>query len=251
MGTRRPIPRCFVDVLAHQDRRAQHGVRKRREQDRSGDRSGGGVVHATDHQRTPHHNHCRLAEAVLLQPHRWRGVRGREQEAAEREADDRQPSLGGEENHHAEAHDVDDERVHRQPGAGDDARDHRVRRVEVAGIVLRVGADLEVEEIVHDVVRHVREDEPDRGDGEESPVGVRTAERGEQSTEPGRDQGHWEHTGTGEPQPLRHRVEGAFRRVGRGQYVQPLLRKTLLPVERRVSHAPKVPAVRGLCLQPP
>ena len=92
--------------------------------------------------------------------------------------------------HDREAHHVDDQRVHREAAAGDHARDHRVRRVEVARVVLGVGADLEIEEVVHDVVRHVREHEAERGKREEAPVDVRVAEHGEQPAESGRDERH-------------------------------------------------------------
>ena len=77
------------------------------------------VVGAADHQRPPHDEHGRLAEAVLLQPQRRCGVRGREQEAAERERDDRPAARDREHDHDREAQRVDDERARREALARD------------------------------------------------------------------------------------------------------------------------------------
>ena len=113
------VPRDLVDVLAHQHGRAQQRVRQRREHDGAGDRAGRRVVRAADHQRSPHDEDGRLAEAALLQPQRRRGVRGREQEAAERERDDRPAARDGEHDHDREADRVDHERARRETLAGD------------------------------------------------------------------------------------------------------------------------------------
>ena len=160
-----------------------------------------------------------------------------------------QPALHGEEDHDREAHRVDDERVDRESLAAHDARDHRVRRVEVAGVVGGIGADLEVEEVVHDVVRHVREHDAETGEGEVRPVDARIAEHREQSGEAGGHEGHREHARPGQPQPLRHGVERALRRVGGGEHVEPLLGQALLLVDDGVGHGRSVsPLTRA---QPP
>ena len=60
-----------------------------------------------------------------------------------------------------------------EPLACDHTRQHRMGRVEIAREVLTVGPDLEVEEIVHEVVGHVREHDAGRGEREPSPRHVR------------------------------------------------------------------------------
>ena len=75
--------------------------------------------------------------------------------------------------HDREAARVHHERVDREAAPRDRARDHRMRRVEVARVVRGVGADLEVEEVVHEVVGHVREHETDRREREQPPVDAR------------------------------------------------------------------------------
>ena len=112
-----------------------------------------------------------------------------------------------------------------------------MRRVEVARVVGGVGPDLEVEEVVHDVVRHVREHDADRGEGEEAPVDARVAVDGEQPAEARGHERHRQHAGPGDPQPLRDRVERALRRVGGGEDVQPLLGQALALPDDGVGHA--------------
>ena len=76
--------------------------------------------------------------------------------------------------------DVDDQRVRRELAARHHTRQHRVRRVQVARVLLAVGPDLEVEQVVHEVVRHVREHETDRRQREPSPCDVGVAVHREQ-----------------------------------------------------------------------
>jgi hypothetical protein len=83
---------------------------------------------------------------------------------------------------------------------------HRVGRVEVAGVVLPVGPDLHVEQVVHQVVRHVGEHDADGRHREPAPVHVGVAIDREQTGDCGGDQGHGQHARPGEIEPLRNWV---------------------------------------------
>ena len=238
------VPRDLVDVLAHEHGRAEQRVRQRREHDRAGNGAGRRVVDAADHERAPHDEHGRLAEAVLLQAQRRRGVRG--SRAGSRRARTRRSA--------SPAPTVSTIMIARHialttsahpasPLARDHARQHGVRRVEVARVVLAVGADLEVEEVVHQVVGHVREHDADRREREPSPRDVGVAVDREQARDRGRDQRHREHAGAGQVEPLRHRVEPARRRVRRGEDVLPVADEA-----RRRRPAPPSASARTGCV---
>ena len=109
--------------------------------------------------------------------------------------------------------------------AGDHARQHRVRRVQVAGVVLAVGADAQVEEVVHQVVGHVGADDPDQGEGEPAPRDVVAPVDREQSGDRPGHQGHGENPGPGQVQPLRNRVQAPFGGIRGGEDVLPVVKK--------------------------
>ena len=60
------------------------------------DRARGGVVGATDHERTPDHEHARLAEPVVLELDRRRHVEDRDEQAEQREHRERPAARVGE-----------------------------------------------------------------------------------------------------------------------------------------------------------
>ena len=77
---------------------------------------------------------------------------------------------------------------------------------------------------------------PTAASDEERPVDVRVAVHREQPTEPGGHERHRQHAGSRDPQPLRDGVEGALRRVGGGEDVQPLLGQALALPDDGVGH---------------
>ncbi len=92
-----------------------------------------------------------------------------------------------------------------------------MRRVEGPRIVGRVRTDLDIEEIVHQVVGHMGEDDPDEGQHEEPTVEAGLSHR-EQGGDGTGGQCHREHRGPRQHQPPAHEVERpVLGRVGGAQ----------------------------------
>ena len=106
---------------------------------------------------------------------------------------------------------------------GDHARKDRVRRVQIPRIVLAIGADAEVEEVVHQIVGHVREHDADRGQREPSPGDVGVAVHGEQTRHCGGNQGHRQHAGPGQIEPLRDQIHAPGGRIRGREDVAPIV----------------------------
>ena len=124
--------------------------------------TGGAVVRASDHQRPPGQEHARFAQAVLLQPQRWRRIAHADEQSRQREENDERPAQQRQDGEDDEVGEVYDQRRADEAPPRDQPRQHRLGRVQRARIVARIGTDLEVEEVVHQVVGRVRQDDPDR-----------------------------------------------------------------------------------------
>ncbi len=134
----------------------------------------------------------------------------------------------GEEEQDAEIEQVHGRDRQQQTLLGDQAREHRVRRVLRAQVRLGVDAFLEIEVVVDHVAGGVRRHEAHERDAQVEPVGVRGA-RGQQPAEQAREQGHRDDAGARDQQPARQPVHGAIGREILGA-------EDLAPVVKRARH---------------
>ncbi len=157
------VERGLVDVLAHEHRRAQQAVGDRGGHDLPREVPDRGVVGPAHHERTPHHKDVGLAQAPLLEAQRRGGVGDGQGETRQGEGHHGPAPVDGQDHQDAEIDDVHDQRAARPESvAGDHPRQHRVRGVQGAGVRRRVGTHLHVEEVVHEVVGHVGQDQARR-----------------------------------------------------------------------------------------
>ena len=143
--------------------------------DRAGDRARRRVVRAPDHQRPPHDEHGRLdrgrassaAAAARCTRPRAGSRRARTRRSASPRATVSTIMI-------ARHKSVDHERARREAACGVMTPDSTgCGEYRLRGIVLAVGADLEVEQVVHQVVRHVREHDADGREREPAPRDAR------------------------------------------------------------------------------
>ena len=221
MDSERLVERDLVDVLAHQHRRAQQPVRKRRHDDVPADGADGGVVGAAHHQRAPHDEDVGLTEPALLQPQRRCGVGDAEHESREREGQHRPAASQREYHEDREVGDVDQKDRHQQRLAAHQSGQHGVRRVQGARIVGAVRADLRVEQVVHQIVGDMGEGDSDQRQHQPAPVQARLPDRQQRGHQPGY-QGHRQYRGPGHHEPARDDVDrGVRRRIRGAQGVRP------------------------------
>ena len=213
---------------------------KRRDEDPEREVACRGVVGAADHQGAPHHEHRGLAQPVLLEPERRCRVRDRQQEPTQRERDHRPTAEHEQHDQDREVGDVDRDRGRQQPSAADHPRQDRMGRVQGPRVAVGVGADFEVEEIVHQIVGDVGEHQPDRRQREQAPPHVLVVIRREQSRDCGCGERHRQHRRARDHEPARYGVHASGRRVGRPHHVTPVVEESRARVDAgfrcRIAH---------------
>ena len=166
-------------------------------------------------------NDVGLAESALLEPQRWGRVGEAEEEAPRANPSHDPATKRPSTTRMRQIHRVHDERAVASPALGDHPRQHRVGRVEGAGVGRGVRPHLDVEQVVHEIVGHVGQDEADEGEDEQAGTEPGTVDGQQRRPRPGH-QGHGQDRSPGEHQPARHGVEGtARRRVGGAQHLAP------------------------------
>ena len=211
----------LVDVLAHEHRRAQQSVGDRGHHDLPGQVPHRGVVGPAHHERSPHQEDVGLAQSPLLEAQRRGGVGDRQREPRQGEAHHRPSPVGGQHHQDGEVGDVHDQCRAGQASPRHHARQHGMRCVQGARVRHGVGTDLGVEEVVHEVVGAVGQDQAGEGEDEQSGVEA-AAVHGQARRHRAGHEGHGKDGRPGEHEPARHHVEGTPRgRVGGAQHLDP------------------------------
>ena len=179
------------------------------------------VVGAADHQRAPHHQNIRFTEATLLQPHRRRGVGDAEDEAGQRERQHGPAAGPGQHDQDRQVGQVHQADRDQQGAAADQTRQHRMRGVERARIGVAVETGLGVEQIVHQVIGGVRQQDSDDRESEPAPIQSGLPDRQQRGDQTG-EQRHRQHRGAGDDEPSGDGVDRPVRRgIGGAQGVGP------------------------------